>query len=94
MDVRTRKQGEQVVIATVLENGAAHTAGLSALDTLVAFDGIRVDANSNTLDTLLNRYAPGERVTIHVFRRDELRAFDLKLVTPAQNECVLSDLNQ
>ncbi len=94
MDVRTRKQGEQVVIATVLENGAAHTAGLSALDTLVAIDGIRVDANSNTLDTLLNRYAPGERVTIHVFRRDELRAFDLKLVTPAQNECVLSDLNQ
>ena len=94
IDVRTRKQGEQVVLATVLENGAAHAAGLSALDTLVALDGIRVDANSNTLDTLLIRYSPGERVTIHVFRRDELRAFDLTLAAPAQNECLLTDLNK
>ena len=93
MDVRTRKQGEQVILATVFENGAAHTAGLSAMDTLVALDGIKVDANNNTLDTLLNRYAPGERVTVHVFRRDELRAFELTLAPPAQNECVLTDIN-
>ena len=93
LDVRTRKQGEQVVLATVFENGAAHTAGLSAMDTLVAFDGIRVDANHNTLDILLNRYVPGERVTVHVFRRDELRAFELTLATPAKNECVLTDIN-
>jgi len=94
LDVRTRKQGEQLVLATVFEHGAAHTAGLSAMDTLVAMDGIRVDANINTLETLLSRYAPGERVTIHVFRRDELRAFNLTLAAPVQNECVLTDINQ
>ena len=93
LDVLTRKQSDQVVLTTVFENGAAHQAGLSAMDTLVAIDGIRVDANSNTLETLLNRYAPGERVTVHIFRRDELRAFDLTLATPAQNECVLTGLN-
>ena len=93
IDARTRKQGEQIVLATVFENGVAHQAGLSAMDILVAIDGIRVDANSNTLETLLNRYAPGERIKVHVFRRDELRAFDLTLAKPAQNECVLTDLN-
>ena len=94
LDVRTRKQGEQIVLATVFEHGAAHHAGLSAMDTLVAFDGIKVDSSTNTLETLLSRYAPGDRVTIHVFRRDELRAFELTLATPAQNECVLTDINK
>jgi len=93
LDVRTRTQGDQVVLTTVFEHGAAHHAGLSALDTLVAFDGIKVDSSTNTLESLLSRYAPGDRVTIHVFRRDELRAFELTLATPAQNECVLTDLN-
>ena len=94
LDVRTRKQGEQIVLATVFEHGAAHHAGLSAMDTLVAFDGIKVDSSTNTLETLLSRYALGDRVTIHVFRRDELRAFELTLAKPAQNECVLTDINK
>lgn len=93
LEVRTRKQGEQLVLATVFEHGAAHTAGLAAMDILVALDGIKIDSNTNTLDTLVSRYAPGDRVTIHVFRRDELRAFELTLATPAQNECILTAIN-
>ena len=92
LDVRVRKQGEQTILATVLEHGAAHTAGLSAMDSLVAIDGIKVDANTNTLDTILERYSPGESVTVHVFRRDELRTFELILAQPAQNECVITEL--
>ena len=94
MDVRTRKIGDQLVIITVLEHGAGHLAGLSAHDLLVAIDGIRVDASSNTVDALLNRYQPGDTVTIHVFRRDELRAFTLTLTTPTQTDCVLTDLEK
>jgi predicted metalloprotease with PDZ domain len=94
MDIRTRKQGEQIILATVYEHGAAHAAGLSAMDAFVAIDGIKVDANVNTLDTVLERYMPGTSVTVHVFRRDELRTFELTLATPAQNDCVLTDINK
>lgn len=94
IDARIRKQGEQQILASVLEHGAAHAAGLSAMDTLVAIDGIRIDANTNTLDNLLNRYCAGDVITVHVFRRDELRAFELRLAAPIPHECILKDINQ
>jgi predicted metalloprotease with PDZ domain len=64
-------------LANVYEGGAAHRAGLSAGDVLVAIDGIRVPAK---LETLLARYRVGDSVTIHAFRRDELLAFSVRLL--------------
>jgi predicted metalloprotease with PDZ domain len=64
-------------LANVYEGGAAHAAGLSAGDTLVAMDGLRVSASN--LDTLLQRYRVGDKVRLHAFRRDELLTFDLGL---------------
>ncbi|MEI2415989.1 PDZ domain-containing protein [Orrella sp. JC864] len=87
LDVRTRRQGESVALATVYEHGAAHRAGLSAGDVLVAIDGLKVEGGN--LDTLLQRYRPGDTVAIHVFRRDELRLFRLRLAEPAPLECRL-----
>jgi len=87
LDVRTRQQGEAVVLAAVHENGAAHRAGLSAHDALVAVDGLRVDASVG-LDALLAAYQAGDTVTVHVFRRDELRCFSVKL-SAAPQRCVL-----
>ncbi|HYG44886.1 MAG TPA: PDZ domain-containing protein, partial [Bordetella sp.] len=89
LDARTRKQGESLALATVLEGGAAHKAGLSAGDVLVAVDGLRVDAPAG-LDLLLAQYRAGDRVTVHVFRRDELRAFTVRLAPPTALDCVLS----
>ncbi|CAM4086740.1 Peptidase M61 [Bordetella tumbae] len=89
LDVRTRKQGDTLTLATVLEGGAGHKGGLSAGDVLVAVDGLRVDAPAG-LDQLLAQYRPGERVTIHVFRRDELRAFQVRLAAPELLDCVLT----
>ena len=94
IDARTRKQGENLMLTTVFENGAAHQAGLSAMDVLVAIDGIRVDSGTNLLETLITRYAAGDVVTVHVFRRDELRSFQVKLAAPALDTCVLMDLNR
>ena len=87
LDVRTRKNGDELGIATVFEGGAAHRGGLSAGDVLVALDGLRIDAAN--LDAVLGRYRAGDTVTVHVFRRDELRAFDVKLAEPAPLDCVL-----
>ena len=89
LDIRTRKQGEQLVITAAIEGGAAHQAGLSAHDILVAVDGVRVDAGANALDTLLASYQPGQKIEVHIFRRDELRCFALTLASPPPAECHL-----
>ncbi|MBN3841973.1 PDZ domain-containing protein [Burkholderia sp. Ac-20349] len=72
--------GADCTFAAVYEGGAAHRAGLSAGDTLIAVDGLRVTGTN--LDALLARYRPGDKVEVHAFRRDELRAAKLKLDGP------------
>jgi len=89
LDVRLRREGERMVLATVYEGGAAHRGGLSAQDVLVAVDGLRVDAPAG-LETLLSSYRPGDAVTVHVFRRDELRAFRVRLAAQPPLDCVLT----
>ena len=89
LDVRTRSVNGETHIATVYEGGAAHAGGLSAADIIVAIDGLRV-AEPASLDKLLSRHKAGGKVLVHVFRRDELRAFTLTLAAPAAGECLLS----
>ena len=77
LGVRATREGNDCKLANVYEGGAAHRAGLSAGDLLVAIDGLRVSATN--LDTLLARYRIGDSVTLHAFRRDELLSFAVKL---------------
>ena len=88
--MRLRKQGEHQVISTVLEHGPAHQAGLSAHDVIVAVNGLKVDASGATMDDLLAHYQPGDGLRVHVFRRDELRVFDITLAEPSRSECKLT----
>ncbi len=88
--VRTRKAGERpslgarlksktgkATLATVHEGSAAHRAGLSAGDTLIAINGLRVCAEN--LDAMLDRKRAGDALQLHFFRRDELMCVDLVL---------------
>ena len=77
LGARTVKEGNDCKLANVYEGGAAHGAGLSALDLLVAIDGLRVTAGN--LDTLMSRYGVNDTVTVHAFRRDELMTFAVRL---------------
>ena len=77
LGARTVRDGNDCKLANVYEGGAAHRAGLSALDLLVAIDGLRVTAGN--LDALMSRYGINDTVTVHAFRRDELMAFDVVL---------------
>lgn len=77
LGVRTVSNGGDCKLANVYEGGAAHRAGLSAGDVLVAVDGIRVPGKP---DALLARYRVGDTVTIHAFRRDELMTFRVRLL--------------
>jgi len=92
LDVRTRNQGGDVVLATVLEGGAAHHGGLSAQDVWVAIDGIRATAQAG-VERLLARYQPGDTITVDVFRRDELRRFTVRLGSPQPLDCSFSTAN-
>ena len=72
----------------VFTGGPAERAGLAANDVLVAFDGLR--ASTESLDSLLSDRAPGEHVTVHAFRRDELMSFDLQLAGAPLDTCYLT----
>ena len=77
LDVTLGRDGNDAKLSQVHHGGAAHQAGLSAGDVLVAVDGLRVTAAN--LETLLGRYGVGDQVNVHAFRRDELHTFNVQL---------------
>ncbi|UGQ46963.1 M61 family metallopeptidase [Massilia endophytica] len=79
LDVNLGRDGADCKLSSVHEGGAAHRAGLSAGDLLVAIDGLRVTGNPANVDTLLARYSVGDTVEVHAFRRDELMCFKATL---------------
>ncbi|MCW8945451.1 MAG: PDZ domain-containing protein [Sedimenticola sp.] len=87
LGVVTRSDGKDVVLTNVFKGGAAQTAGLSAGDTLVSIDGLRVtEAN---IDGLVTNAINGAPVTIHAFRRDELMVFDVTPLPAINDTCDL-----
>jgi predicted metalloprotease with PDZ domain len=85
-ELRAGAQGA-ALIGTVYRNLAAEQAGLAPQDELLALDGLRV--NWGNLDGLLRRYRAGDRVELHVFRRDELLSMPLILQKPPQTQALL-----
>jgi predicted metalloprotease with PDZ domain len=81
------KVGNDMKLVHVYAGGAAERAGLAPGDQLVALDGLK--ATADVLRSMLERRMPGERVTIHAFRRDELLDFAVELHAPAHDTCVL-----
>ena len=92
LGVRTVQRGTDLACATVYADGPAHRGGLSAGDTLVACDGLRVDERS--LKSLLSRRRVGDTVRIHAFRRDELMRFDVRLATAPASDARLAVVNR
>jgi predicted metalloprotease with PDZ domain len=77
LDANTSRDGADCKLTQVHEGGAAHKAGLSAGDVMVAFGGLRIGGN---LEAMLGRYKVGDTVEVHAFRRDELLRFDVTLM--------------
>ena len=90
LGVKTASDGKDVRLATVYDGGAAQAAGLAAGDLLVAIDGLR--ATPASLEQLLARRSPGDRVTIDAFRRDELMRFTLRLDAPPADNARLASV--
>jgi len=72
----------------VFNGGPAERAGLAANDVLVAIDGLR--ASPSAIESLLADRVPGERVSVHAFRRDELLSVELELAAAPIDTCYLT----
>ncbi|MEO0420802.1 MAG: PDZ domain-containing protein [Pseudomonadota bacterium] len=83
-----RIAGGGVVLDYVTRGGAAHAAGLSAGDRLLALDGTRLDAHN--VRTRLRDSAPGATASLHAFRRDELMQFHVTFAEPPVDTAHLS----
>ena len=81
LNIKVKQQGNDCIVTHVYENGTAHFAGISAGDTLLAIDGLRVSADGTSIKKQLSRYALGDIVDIHVFRRDELMKLPATLIS-------------
>jgi predicted metalloprotease with PDZ domain len=77
--------GSDQKLTVVLRDGPAMRAGLAAGDTLVAVGGLK--ASPERLVTLLTRGVPGDVVTIHAFRRDELLDVAATLAAAPTDTC-------
>ena len=80
LGAKTSSENNEVRLSTVYTDSPAQQAGLSAGDVLVAIDGVRV--TPVTLDRQLMRRRAGDCITVHAFRRDELRSVSLQLGQP------------
>ena len=93
LDVRFKQSQGELHLATVYEHGAAHVAGLSAGDVLVAVDGLRVQTQAQ-LEQQLATYLVGKTVPVHVFRRDELRSYSVTLTPSIQKQFEFTDCHE
>jgi predicted metalloprotease with PDZ domain len=86
--VRAAEAGGRTRFTHVLWGGAAHEAGVAAADELVALNGLRTDLAS--FNRQLSRLKAGQRVDLHLFRRDELITTSVRLGEPAATEASLA----
>ena len=75
LGVRTSGDGAELKITQVLDGGPAQQAGIAAGDVLCAIDALKVTGRN--FESRLSRHRPGESVTLHVFRRDELHVLSV-----------------
>jgi predicted metalloprotease with PDZ domain len=83
LGARIDATGTEVKLSQVFDHGAAQAAGLSAADTLIAIDGLRITPGN--WEQVLARYRPGAVVRATAFRRDELIERDVRLGSAARD---------
>jgi predicted metalloprotease with PDZ domain len=70
LGVATRNDGGRLVVSQVRRGGPAHAAGINVDDEIVAIDEFRVRADR--LESRLDQYQPGDRVSVLLARREQL----------------------
>jgi predicted metalloprotease with PDZ domain len=79
LGVSTRNDGGRLIVSQVRRGTPGYEAGLNVDDEILAFDEYRVRADR--LDTRLEQFRPGDRVSVLVARREQLMRVDVTLGT-------------
>jgi predicted metalloprotease with PDZ domain len=79
--------GSELRIKHILTDSPAERAGLAVGDTIIALDDLR--ATLDGIGEVLDTRNPGDIVTVHVFRRDELLALRVVLDAAPEDTCWL-----
>jgi predicted metalloprotease with PDZ domain len=79
LGLTTRNDAGRLVITQVRRGTPGYEAGLNVDDEILAFDEYRVRAER--LESRLEQYRPGDRVTLLVARREQLMRLDVTLGT-------------
>ncbi len=79
LGLRVLEREGRTEVETVFVDGPCATVDIAPGDELLALDGFRV--HESTLGNRLDEYAPGDTVTLTLFRRDELRQVTVRLGT-------------
>jgi Do/DeqQ family serine protease len=67
-----------VYIAGLAENGSAGKAGIRKGDVITSVQGMPVNTNAELLE-VIGQYSPGDKVSVEVERKGEVKAFDITL---------------
>jgi predicted metalloprotease with PDZ domain len=81
---------QETRVAHVYRHSAAEEAGLAAQDVIIAMDGLK--ATAKQLQDQLARLAEGSHVTLHFFRRDQLKECRIAKRSQSVAECSLTML--
>jgi predicted metalloprotease with PDZ domain len=79
LGIETRNDAGRLVVSKVRRDGPAVDAGLNVDDEILAIGDFRIRADR--LDTRLEQYQPGDRVTLLVARREQLTRLDVTFGT-------------
>ena len=93
LGARTKHVEGQLRVAAVLTDTPAYQAGISADDEIVAVDGYRVTDDAGLRERLNDRKV-GERVTLTLFRREEIRTIEVELAASAGDKLAIEPVAQ
>tara|TARA_B100001059_G_C17831571_1_gene585012 strand:+ start:2325 stop:4100 length:1776 start_codon:yes stop_codon:yes gene_type:complete len=88
LGARYKNHPQGLELTQVYHDESAYEAGLSANDRIIAIDHLQV--TSDNINEILDAFKPGDSVTVHAFRRDELRTLKLTWQAPKKTSYVLS----
>jgi len=99
LGIRTRANGDRVVVANVIAGTPAYKAGVNSGDELVAINGKKIAAGNGVDlrgrppgDNILNDLYATQRVTLTVFRRERLMNFELLAAVKPFDRYTISEL--
>lgn len=88
LGLKLKDESGRTLVASTRSDGPAYAAGIYAGDELIALDRMRV--NRSLLNDRLAEHAPGDCVTLSLFRRDELLHIPVSLAAAPHDALTLT----